>query len=238
VANDDRRPWFTACSSPIVYLSHIIRYAEESLKMNKYIAAALIAPFALVLVAPSGALQQSGKMDAVVAHMKAVGTMQANFTQTNRNGQSASGKILLKRPGHVRFEYSNDASLLIVADGSALTMIDYAVNQVQRWPIKNSPLTALLDPGQDLARYGKLIPTANDNVISVEVRDAKRPEYGTMTFTFVKDAGSPAGLNLYGWVALDSKNNRTTVRLANVKYNGVIADSSFRWNDPRKKDHK
>jgi outer membrane lipoprotein-sorting protein len=219
---------------------HIISQAEESLKMNKFIAAALITPAALVMVIPAslGALQQSGKMDAVVAHMKTVGTMNATFTQTNRNGQSVSGKILLKRPGHVRFEYTKDASLLIVADGSALTLIDYAVNQVQRWPIKNSPLTALLDPGQDLARYGKLMPTANDNVISVEVRDAKRPEYGTMTFTFVKEAGAPAGLNLYGWVALDSKNNRTTVRLANVKYNGVIADSSFRWKDPRTKARK
>ena len=200
-----------------------------------------MAPAALAVSAPSPALQQSNssaKMNAVVAHMKAVGTMNATFTQTNRNGQSAVGKILLKRPGHVRFEYVNDPSLLIVANGKSLTMIDYSVRQVQRWPIKNSPLTALLDPGQDLARFGKLKATSNDDVIAVEVKDPKRPEYGTMTFTFVKDAKAPAGLNLYGWVALDSKNNRTTVRLTNVKYNGTIAKSSFKWRDPRLKRPK
>mgnify|MGYP001953106755 CR=1 FL=1 len=70
------------------------------------------------------------------------------------------------------------------------------------------------------------------------VRDPKRPEYGTMTFTFTKDAKAPSGYTLYGWVALDSKNNRTSVRLANVKYNQPIAKSSFRWRDPRPKRRK
>jgi outer membrane lipoprotein-sorting protein len=70
-------------------------------------------------------------------------------------------------------------------------------------------------------------------VISVEVRDPKRPEYGTMTMIFVKQSGAPGGLTLNGWVALDSKNNRTTVRLDGVKFNQPIAQSSFTWRDPR-----
>ncbi len=91
------------------------------------------------------------KWTRVVAHMQAVGTMTASFTQTDRRGGTLSGKLLLKRPGHVRFEYQKGVPLLIVGDGKALTMIDYEVKQVQRWPIRNSPLAALLDPGQDLA---------------------------------------------------------------------------------------
>jgi outer membrane lipoprotein-sorting protein len=203
--------------------------------MNKVIAVLLLVPTVTALDMRLLAQPQAGsvQMEQVVRHMKAVGTMSSSFTQTNRAGQSVGGSLLLKRPGKVRFEYQKNTPLLIVADGNALTMIDYEVSQVQRWPIKNSPLTALLDPGQDLARYGKLVPTGSSNVISVEVRDPKRPEYGTMTFTFTKDPASPSGLNLYGWVSLDSKNNRTTVRLANVKYNKPIADSSFRWRDPR-----
>ncbi len=201
--------------------------------MKKYLAAAFF-PVAIVTMAvPSAAQQEQGKLSSVVAHMQAVRTMTATFTQTDRNGQTLTGKLLLKRPGHVRFEYQKDVPLLIVADGKALTMIDYGVKQVQRWPIGNSPLSALLNPGQDLSRYGKMIPTTNDSVISVEVRDPKRPEYGTMNLVFVKDANAPSGYALNGWVALDSKNNRTSIRLSNVKYNGAIADSSFRWKDPR-----
>jgi outer membrane lipoprotein-sorting protein len=195
--------------------------------------ALLFAPAALILTMPGSAQTGADKMDRVVAHMQAVSTMTSSFTQTDRRGGTLSGKLLLKRPGHVRFEYQKDVPLLIVGDGKALTMVDYEVKQVQRWPIRNSPLAALLDPGQDLRRYGKLVPTSTDEVISVEVRDPKRPEFGVITMVFVRQPGAPGGLTLNGWVALDSKNNRTSIRLANIKYNGTIANSAFTWKDPR-----
>lgn len=193
----------------------------------------LLPAAALIAVAAGAPAQPANDLSQVVSHMQAVTTMNASFTQTDRNGQSLTGKLLLKRPGHVKFEYQKGVPLLIVADGKALTLVDYEVKQVQRWPIGNSPLAALLDPGKDLARFGKRVATTNPNVISVEVRDPKRPEYGTMTMIFVKQAGAPGGLALSGWVALDSKNNRTTVRLDNVKVNQPIAQSNFTWRDPR-----
>ena len=174
-------------------------------------------------------------MARVLQHMKAVGTMSATFTQTDRSGGTLTGKLLLKRPGQVRFEYQKDGPLLIVADGRALTMVDYEVKQVQRWPIRNSPLAVLLDPGQDLARFGKIIPTSTKDIISVEVRDPKRPEYGTITMVFIRDGAAPGGLRLRGWVALDSQNNRTRIDLSNQKFNVAVADSAFKWTDPRPK---
>lgn len=203
---------------------------------NIFIALAL----SPVLVATSAAApaQSTNDLSEVVAHMQATTTMSGGFTQTDRNGKSLTGKILLKRPGHVRFEYQKGVPLLIVADGKSLTMIDYEVKQVQRWPIKNSPLAALLDPGKDLARYGKRVKTADKNVISVEVKDPKRPEYGTITMIFVRQAGAPGGLTLNGWVALDSKNNRTSIRLNGLKFNTPIAQSSFTWKDPRPTNRK
>ena len=191
-------------------------------------------------VVPSVIHAQSTKTSAqklaeVSRHLKAVSTMRADFVQTNRLGQRVLGKMILQRPGKVRFEYKNDASLLIVADGKALTMVDYEVNQVQRWPIKNSPLSALLDSNRDVTRFGKIQPTNNENIISVEVKDPKRPEYGVITMLFERQRSAPAGLNLRGWVALDSKNNRTTVQLQNVKFNTGVNSSAFKWRDPRRK---
>jgi outer membrane lipoprotein-sorting protein len=200
--------------------------------MNRYLSLALAAPIALIAIAPTSA-QNADKMSQVVAHMKAVTTMTASFTQTDRAGKSLTGQLLLKRPGHIRFQYQKGVPLLVVADGQTLTMIDYEVKQVQRWPIKNSPLAALLDPGRDLSKYGKLVPTAHDDVISVAVKDPKRPEYGTITMVFEKQAGAPGGLTLTGWVALDSKNNRTSVRLGKPTFNSPIENSRFRWKDPR-----
>ena len=179
--------------------------------------------------------QSSGTLSAVQSHLKATTSMTADFTQTDRNGQRLSGQLTLKRPGKIRFQYQKGVPLLIVGDGSSLTMIDYEVKQVQRWPVKNSPLGALLDPDRDLSKYARVLPTGNDDVLSVEVKDPKRPEYGTITVVFVRDGSAPGGLRLRGWVALDSQNNRTRIDLSNQKFNVAVADSSFKWTDPRPK---
>lgn len=203
--------------------------------MLKYAFALLATPLALSASVPATAQQSpDDSLNKVSAHLRAMSTMTANFTQTSANGQILPGKLTLKQPGRIRFQYSKEANLLIVGDGKALTMIDYEVNQVQRWPIKNSPLGALLNPERDLSKYGKIIPTRNANVLSVEVRDPKRPEYGVITMIFTRIAGAPAGLRLDGWVSLDSKNNRTSIRLTDQKFGVPVANSAFNWTDPRK----
>ncbi|KTE18245.1 cell envelope biogenesis protein LolA [Sphingopyxis sp. H050] len=177
--------------------------------------------------------QSASALASVQSHLKATSSMTADFVQTDRNGQRLSGKLTLKRPGKIRFQYQKDVPLLIVGDGSRLTMIDYQVKQVQSWPVKNSPLGALLDPDRDLSKYAKVLPTGSNDVLSVEVKDPKRPEYGTITMVFIRDGSAPAGLRLRGWVALDSQNNRTRIDLSNQKFNVAVADSAFKWTDPR-----
>jgi len=188
-----------------------------------------------VATAPLAAqASSSSKLAEAVAALRAISTLKADFVQTDRNGQRLSGELTLKRPGKIRFQYQKGVPLLIVADGKALTMIDYEVRQVQRWPIKNSPLGALLDPNRDVTRYGKLIPTDNPAVTSIEVRDPKHPEYGRITMIFVRDPAAPGGMELTSWVALDSQNKRTTIRLANHRYGVAVADNAFAYTDPRR----
>jgi outer membrane lipoprotein-sorting protein len=91
----------------------------------------------------------------------------------------------------------------------------------------------LIDPGANLIRYARLRDTVDASTLSVEVRDPNRPEYGMITMVFRRDAGSPGGLELYGWVALDAQRNRTSIRLSGQRYNVAVADNAFRWRDPR-----
>lgn len=198
-------------------------------------AAAVAAPLAVPGAAIGQTAAERDDLAQVSRHLKAMQSLRAAFTQTDRTGQTLTGTLTLKQPGKIRFEYQKDAQMLIVSDGRALTMIDYQVKQVQRWPIRNSPLGALLDPNRDLTRYGKLIRTGDPDVVSVEVRDAKRPEYGVITLIFTRTPSAPGGLSLAGWVALDSQNKRTTIRLSGQQYNVAIADSAFAWTDPRGK---
>jgi outer membrane lipoprotein-sorting protein len=183
--------------------------------------------------APAPAPALTGDLRLVQQHLLAMTSLTADFTQTDRAGQILSGRLTLRQPGRIRFQYQPGVPMLIVADGSSLTLIDYEVRQVQRWPVRNSPLAVLIDPGANLVRYGRLLNTGDANTISVEVRDPNRPEYGMITMVFTRDAASPAGLRLYGWVALDAQRNRTSIRLSNHRYNVAVPDSMFRWRDPR-----
>lgn len=206
--------------------------------MKRILAPLLMVVATAPILAPAvPALAQQGMkdLDRVNAYIRTVTTMTADFTQTDRTGQILTGQLTLKQPGKIRFQYQKGVPLLIVGDGKALTMIDYEVRQVQRWPIGNSPLGALIDPSKDLSKFGKVIETGDASILSVQARDPKRPEFGTITMIFKRDAGSPQGLQLYGWVALDSQNNRTSVRLMNQRYGVPVADSAFRWTDPRPK---
>ena len=64
---------------------------------NIFIALALSSVLAPVLVATSAAApaQSTNDLSEVVAHMQATSTMSGSFTQTDRNGKSLTGKILL-----------------------------------------------------------------------------------------------------------------------------------------------
>lgn len=204
------------------------------LKMVVAGALAVGTPAALLTLPASPVAAQQGQLDQAVAALRGISTMKADFTQTDRRGQTLSGVLTLKRPGKIRFEYGKGSDMLVVSNGKSLYMVDYEVKQVQRWPIGSSPLGALLDPNRDVKRFGKLVPAGNDSVVGVEVRDPKRPEFGVITLIFVKNASAPGGLQLASWVALDSQNGRTTVRLSNQRYGVAVADSAFSFQDPRR----
>lgn len=193
---------------------------------NTFAAAA-----ALAVAAP--AIAQPGVVRRVQEHLRAVTTLTADFVQTDRAGKALSGKLTLKQPGKIRFQYAQGVPILIVGDGRALTFIDYQVKQVSRWPIVGSPLEIILNPKRDLSRIAKVVPSAAPGVITILARDPQRPQFGSITLAFTESAGAPGGLSLAGWVTLDAQNNRTTVRLTNQQLNEAIPDTAFLWDDPR-----
>lgn len=180
----------------------------------------------------------SADLDRAIAALRGISTMRADFTQTDRMGNMASGTMTLKRPGKIRFDYGEDADLLVVSNGRSLYLIDYEVNQVERWPIRRSPLGALLDPNRDVKQFGTLVPTGSPDVISVDVRDPDKPEFGRINLIFVRNSSAPGGLQLTHWVALDAQNHRTTVRLSNHRYGVAVPDRTFDFRDPRRSSRR
>jgi len=193
------------------------------------------APLALAVMAPAPAVAQANSgLGQVQAHLRAVDTMTARFTQTDRRGRSLSGTLSLKRPGKIRFDYGRSANMLIVGDGRALTFVDYDVGQRQRWPINDSPLSVLLNPGQDLGRFARVVRN-DDRVLMIEARDSRRREFGTITIAFAKVPSAPAGLMLQGWNTIDAQNHLTSVRLSGQRFNVPVADSLFTYRNPTRR---
>lgn len=193
--------------------------------MTRFSALFLAAP--LVLAAPLPAQAQTG-LAQVQAHLRAVQTMTAGFTQTDSRGRSLSGTLTIKRPGRIRFDYGRAANMLIVGDGRALTFLDYSVNQQQRWPINDSPLSVFLNPSQDLSRFARVIQD-DPRVLLLQARDPRRREFGTITVRFAKSPSAPGGLILQGWNTVDAQNNRTNVSLSGQRFNVPVADSAFAY---------
>jgi outer membrane lipoprotein-sorting protein len=196
--------------------------------------ARLAAPIALIAVAAPAVAADAG-VDQVQRSLAATGSMTATFVQTNVKGQQLSGKLVLKRPGKARFDYGAGANMLMVADGASLYFIDYDVGQKNRWPIAKSPLAPLLSSNPDLGRIAHSMPTQDPRVVLVRLRDARRPEFGTMIMAFVKSPGAPGGLQLEGWTAIDAQNKKTTIKLDQQLYNVPVADAAFTFAEPQKR---
>lgn len=198
---------------------------------------ALVPTVTVALASPAATAVRAADADTaqVERHLAASQSMTASFVQTDAKGRQISGKLTIKRPGRVRFEYGADANMLLVADGTNLYFLDYAVGQKNRWPIARSPLAPLLAGNPDLQRIARPIPTQDPRVLLLRVRDSRRPEFGTLILAFVRQPAAPGGLQLEGWTALDAQNKKTTVKLAEQRYNVAVAEDAFRFAEPQKR---
>jgi outer membrane lipoprotein-sorting protein len=188
----------------------------------------------MLLVA--GAAHAQATLADVQKALAATTTMTATFTQTAADGRQASGTMLLKRPGRIRFDYGKDASYLVVSDGQRLSFVDYKVAQVSQWLVRSTPLGILLDPSADLAKAARVLPAADSPMpgqVAVLAQDPKRPDIGRILFFLAPDSTAPGGLRLTGWRVTDAQANLTVVELTSVRFNVPIAESRFRFRDPR-----
>jgi len=172
----------------------------------------------------------------VQAYMDGVESLEAEFRQHAPNGNVATGRLYLERPGYVRFDYTDETPFLIVADGTTLNFIDYEIGQVTKWPLKKTPLRALLGGSIDLASLQANISRGRpglEDLILLSARDPENPEQGEITLYFMPDDAMPTGLRLLGWNVLDAKGETTEVALTDQQVNVSLDDALWTFEDPR-----
>ncbi len=194
-----------------------------------------LVPAALVVAPAVAHASRSADLDLVKSHLEAVNSMTADFVQTDAKGRTLTGTLALKRPGRIRFDYGKGVNVLLVADGRKLTFIDYDVGQKSSWDLNKTPLGILLSAHPDLDRIAHIVSSDDPRVVVVRAVDPSHNEYGKLILAFIREAGAPAGLRLYGWTAVDAQGKQTIVRLSNQHYNVPVPAKDFTYVEPKKR---
>jgi outer membrane lipoprotein-sorting protein len=184
--------------------------------MTPVIAGALSLCMALPAAAEKLSLQELSR------YLNSFQTASGQFTQINDDGTISQGKILIKRPGKVRFEYQPPEDILVVSDGDTVGIVDGKSSEgTQAYPLHRTPLSIILARNVDLTRARMVTGHASDGAsTTVRAQDPENPDYGSIDLVFT---GSPTQLRQ--WVINDSGGGQTTVILGALE-TGVRLDNS------------
>jgi outer membrane lipoprotein-sorting protein len=179
----------------------------------------------------AGLPSEAQDLAAVQTYLKNIATLRAKFMQTAPNRAVSSGVMSLEKPGKLRFEYLPPSPILVVSDGKVITLIDYDLKQVTRWPINDTPLRPLVRTdfmfGQDVEVLGI---RRNAKQIEVAITDPKKRDEGSMLLTFSRNP-----LILKQWEVIDERGGSTLIQLEDLQTNIPLDKTLWQWKDPRPK---
>jgi outer membrane lipoprotein-sorting protein len=169
---------------------------------------------ALVALTALPATAQKLSLDALSAYLNGMKTVEAEFTQISDDGSVQTGKLYIKRPGRMRFEYSPPDRALVLANNNTVAIFDGRSNQPpESYPLKRTPLSIILDRTVDLGRANMVVGHDYDGTATiVTAQDPENPEYGNIQLKFTADP-----VELRQWIVNDNAGGRTTVILGATK---------------------
>lgn len=186
----------------------------------------ILVPLALCLsVGP--ALAEKLPLSTISAYFNSLKTAEADFRQINSDGSTSQGRLIINRPGRMRFEYGPPERTLVLASGGQVAIFDTKSNQPpEQYPLKKTPLNLILESRVDLGRARMVVGHSESNEMTiVTAQDPEHPELGTIQMAF-----SANPVELKQWVVTDETGGQTTVILSPLKTGGSYASSLFSIN--------
>ena len=89
-------------------------------------------------------------------YLNDITTLKSSFIQISSNGERLDGELFINRPGRLRVQYEPSSPILLVANGSTLTYVDWELEEISYIPISETPLRALIAPRIELNKFFKL----------------------------------------------------------------------------------
>lgn len=202
---------------------HPTRYAPifTGMRYLKHFAAA-----ALIAVTAIPAAAETISLNRLSNYLNGLQTAEADFTQVNDDGTLSTGRVYIKRPGRVRFEYNPPEDVLVMAGAGQVAVFDGKSNlgRPEQYPLSRTPLNIILERNVNLAQRDMVVGHSSDGTVTTVVaQDPENPQYGRIELNFTD---SP--VELRQWVIVDGSGARTTVILGDLT-TGVDL-SSFLFN--------
>jgi outer membrane lipoprotein-sorting protein len=188
--------------------------------------ATLSAAMASEAIAAKLSAESQQDLKRIETFLNGMKTLRAGFLQVSSNGAVATGKLIMSRPGKMRFEYDPPAPIMMIADGVFLIYIDKELEQVTHLWLSNTPIGFLVE--EDIKLTGDVTVTKfkkGSNILRATLARTKEPEQGTITMIF-----SDQPLALRKWVITDPQGIRTTVTLSNLEDGIKIDPKLFVFN--------
>ncbi len=166
-------------------------------------------------------------VDQAVAYLQALASARGRFTQVDPRGVTTQGTLYLQRPGKARFAYDPPSNILVVSNGSTVSVLNPRLRSFQSYPLGATPLSLFLarqirlDRGVIVERVLRL-----EDRFEIVARDARRQAEGRITLSF---SYAPA---LIGWTIVDRQNAATTVRISQLAPASGLEASLFVLNNP------
>ena len=151
-------------------------------------------------------------------------TAEAKFTQISDDGSVSTGRVFIKRPGKVRFEYDPPEQAMVLASANTVAIFDGRSNQPpETYPLGRTPLSVILAKTVDLSRANMVVAHDYDGTATVvTAQDPEHPDYGSIEMVFT---GAP--VELRQWVINDNSGGRTTVILGEMHTGMSLKNSLF-----------
>ena len=184
----------------------------------------LLAPALALALLPGAAQAAKIPLARLSAYLNGLTTAASDFTQLNADGTISTGRLYIKRPGRMRFEYAPPEKNLVIAGAGSVAIFDGRSNDTaEQYPLSKTPLSLILARNVDLSRARMVVSHVEDaNTTKVRAQDPEHPEYGTIDLVFTD---GPVALRQ--WVVTDDTGAETTVVLGELARGGALNNALF-----------
>ena len=171
-------------------------------------------------------------IERINAYLNGIKTLRADFLQVATNGEIASGKLYMSRPGKIRFEYKPPSPILILSDGTFLIYIDKHLEGMTHFFLSNSPISFLVKKSVRITDDTEIISFSQKaNIIRIKLAKLNQIDKGTITLNFTNQP-----FTLRKWVVTDPQGVETTVILSNMEKNITLNPELFEFEGSPKKE--